>query len=87
MARSTGVVLAIGATTMVNQTVFNGQPVNWRVPIGTGIAAVSLALLERVSEPFAVGIAWIALITTLIAPVGAKRSPVESALDWWNKGG
>ena len=85
MARSTGPILAAGTVTVVNRVVFNTEPVDWRVPIGVGIAAVSLALLERASEPLAVGIAWIALITTLIAPVGATKSPVESALDWWNQ--
>jgi len=85
MARSTGPILAAGTVTIVNRVVFNTEPVDWRVPIGVGIAAVSLALIERVSEPLAVGVAWIALITTLIAPVGATKSPVESALDWWNQ--
>lgn len=84
MARSTGPILAAGTVTVTNRVVFNTQPIDWRVPIGVGIAAVSLALIERVSEPLAVGVAWIALVTALIAPVGARKSPVESALDWWN---
>jgi hypothetical protein len=86
MADSTGPILAVGAITMVNQSVLNGRPVNWRIPIGTGVAAVALALTERLSRNFAVGIAYIALITILFARVDPTiPSPAESALRWWNQ--
>jgi hypothetical protein len=86
MARSTGPVLAIGGITMANQVVFQNQPVNWRVPIATGITAGMLALLERLNEGLAVGLAWLALITLLVTRIDPKtKSPMESLLEWWNK--
>lgn len=86
MARSTGPVLAIGAITLTNEVVFQNQPINWRVPIATGITAGMLALLERANEGLAVGIAWLALVTLLFARIDPKtKSPTESLLEWWNK--
>lgn len=88
MARSTGPILAAGAITLGNQTIFNKQPINWRIPIATGITAGSLALIERLSPGFAVGIAWIALVTVLIARVIPNQpTPVENALKWYEQGG
>ena len=88
MARSTGPVLAIGAITLGNEVILHNQPINWRVPIATGIAAGLLALLERPAEGIAVGIAWLGLLTLLVARVDPKTpSPAESLLAWWNKGG
>lgn len=69
MARSTGIILTAGAITfgLGNEWIHN-KP-NWKVPIATLGAAVIFAGLEKVSEPAAVGIAVIALITTLIGGV------------------
>ena len=87
MARSTGPVLAIGAITLGNEAILHNQPINWRVPIATGIAAGLLALLEHASEDIAVGIAWLGLLTLLVARVDPKTpSPAESLLAWWNQG-
>jgi hypothetical protein len=87
MARSTGIVLAVGAITMGNSVIVNEQEINWRVPIATGIAAGMLALVEKVSEPLAVGIAYIALITVLFVRVQPNvPAPVESFNNWWNQG-
>jgi hypothetical protein len=91
MARSTGPLLAVGAITVANQTVFNKQPINWRIPIATGIVALSLSLVEhtgKAGETFAVGLAWLALVTVLLTRTDPKTpSPVETALKWWNSGG
>lgn len=87
MARSTGPILAAGMITLGNQTVFNKQPINWRIPIATGISAGTLALVERISPGFAVGIAWIALVTVLTARVIPNQpTPVENALKWYEGG-
>lgn len=81
MARSTGPMLAVGAVTMFNETVVNGEPIDWRIPVATGIAAVGLALVERLSEQLAVGVAYIALATILLARVKpGVPSPTESLL-------
>lgn len=87
MARTTGIVLAVGAITMGNAVIVNDQPINWRVPIATGIAAGMFTLIEKLSEPLAVGIAYIALVTVLFVRVQpGVPAPVESFNTWWNQG-
>lgn len=84
MARSTGPILAMGGITIANQTLLNGQPLDWRVVIATGGAAMVFALVEKASPELAVGLAYIGLVTILLARVDPKvPSPAESALKWW----
>lgn len=81
--RSTGPILAAGAITMANRVVFGAQPVDWRVPIATGLAAGAFALAEHGWQEGAVAVAWLALFTTIILPTGGLPSPAENALVWW----
>lgn len=88
MSQTTGVVLATGAVTVVNQTVFHDQPMDWRVPVATCLAAVGFNLAERVWPKGVQILAWTGLMTVLLTRTQAGvPSPVESALDWWNKTG
>jgi hypothetical protein len=76
-------MLAVGAITIANQSLLakDQQPIDWRIPIGTAIAAGGLALLERVSEPLAVGLAWVALVTVLFVKLDSKTdAPAENIL-------
>jgi hypothetical protein len=41
---------------------------------------MALAGLEHLSEPLAVGIAWISLITVLFARLGKAPAPIENAV-------
>ena len=86
MAQSTGPILAVGAITLANQVVFNGQPVNWRIPIATGIAAIAFSGAETLIGPaIPRGIALVALVAVVFTRTNPKiKSPAESALDWWN---
>jgi hypothetical protein len=78
-------MLLIGAITVGNAVVVHDQPMDWAVPVATGLAAGALALLERVNEPAAVGLAWLALVTMLIARVRPDvPSPAESILAFIN---
>lgn len=87
MAASTGPVLAIGAITVANRTVFNEEPMDWRIPIATAIAAGLFSLLERVIGTGAVALAWLALAAVVLTRVDpAVPSPAESALLWFEKG-
>lgn len=92
MAASTGPVLAAGAITAANELLFapahaaakgkGGQPLrdfNWRLIPATAAAALALAGLERVSPTFAVGLAWLALATALVLPLGNAPSPLANA--------
>lgn len=82
MAQSTGIVLAMGGIVLANTVLVHNQPLNFKVPLAIGLAAVGFAALERISPDFAVGLAWIALVTALIAPIGAPVSPLESILKY-----
>lgn len=85
MAASTGPVLAIGAITVANRTVFNDQPIDWKVPIGTALAAVLFAGAERAVGRGAVYMAYLALVTIVFARVDPKvPAPAETALRWFN---
>lgn len=84
MAESTGPILAIGAITVANRTVFNDEPVDWKVPIGTALAAVLFAGAERAVGRGAVYIAYLGLVTIVFARVDPKvPAPAETALKWF----
>ena len=88
MSQTTGVILATGAVTVANQTVFHDQPMDWRVPVATGLAAIGFSLAERVWPKGAQILAWTGFMTVLLTRTQASvPSPVESALSWWDKGG
>jgi hypothetical protein len=69
MARSTGPIIAAGGITAIDRVISgkNNSPEEFiRIAVATGIAAVILAAGERVSQPLAVGIAWIAVVTVIL---------------------
>lgn len=79
MAHSTGPALAIGGVTLFNQVILNGQAFNWRIPIATGFVALALAGVEHLSEPLAVGLAWVGLVAVLFTRVNPNvPAPAES---------
>lgn len=88
MSKTTGPVLAIGAVTVVNQSVFHNQPMDWRVPIATGLAAIGFNLAEKAWPQGAEILAWTALLTVLLTRTNPKvPSPTESAVAWFNQSG
>lgn len=85
MARSTGPVLVIGAITAANEVVFapaagSGKVnFNWRlIPAVAGLG-LGLAALERIAPEFAVGLAWLGVVTVLVVPVGNAPTPLANA--------
>lgn len=88
MAASTGPVLAIGAITVTNRTVFNGMSMDWRIPIATGLASLVFAGAETIVGPaIPRGAALVALVAVCLTRIDpAVPSPAESAINWWNKG-
>ena len=87
MAASTGVILAIGAITLANTSVFESQPVDMRVVAATGLAAITFALAEQAIPPtLVVGVAYIGLAAVTLTRVNtAKKSPAENLLAFWEK--
>ncbi len=84
MARSTGIVLAVGGITAANEVLFAplaGRKVsfNWRIVPATAGLALGLAALERIAPEFAVGLAWLSLVTVLLVPFGNAPTPLENA--------
>lgn len=85
MADSTGIVLAVGGITAANELLFaplTGSKVsfNWRIVPATAGLALALAGLERLSHPFAVGLAWLSLAAVLSVPFGNAPTPLQNAL-------
>lgn len=88
MARSTGIVLAVGAISFANELAFapiaSGGDIHvdlgaaWRIPIATLVAAALLGGLEQVSPKLAVGLGYISLVTVLLARIGGQPAPVEN---------
>ena len=86
MAKSTGIALAVGGTTLVNQWVLKpmaqGGNIDltkgWRIIPATAVFILALYGMEQVSPAFAKGIGCIALTTVLLAPVAGEPSPLEN---------
>lgn len=85
MSGTTGPVLATGALTIVNSTIFHDEPMDWRIPIATGLATVGFSLAERVWPKGVTILAWTAFLTVLLARTDPNTpSPIESAVTWFN---
>jgi hypothetical protein len=91
MTRSTGPILAAGALTWANQTIF-GAETNTAVPdtvildntvrIGVATALLSGIMygIEKVSPNVAVALSYTALVTTLLVRLNGKPTPLERLL-------
>lgn len=87
MAQTTGPVLAMGAITLANRSIFNNQPVDWKIPIATGLLAGMMALMEKAAPTLATGLVYIGLFTVTLTRVEKDvPSPAESMLTWWSAG-
>lgn len=86
MAQTTGPVLLMGGITLANQSLFHDKPIEWRIPIATGLAAGFFALGEKVFPKAVPMLAWVALAGVLLSRTDpAIPSPAESFVDWWQK--
>lgn len=83
MAKSTGIVLAVGGITVANEVIFApvlGEKVafNWKVIPAVAGLGLALAGLERAAPQFAVGLAWLSLVTVLVVPFGNAPTPLTN---------
>lgn len=77
MAGPIGPMLAVTGISFGNQWLGNGD-LDLRILVGGAVATGGLALLGRISDELATGIAWIAFITLMFTRIGGKPSPVEN---------
>lgn len=91
MARTLGPILAIGGLALardvldeVNSGGATGlKQTNWRIVVGTGIAAMFFALAEKAWPEGAIALAWTALVASLFARLDpAKPSHIEVIQEW-----
>jgi hypothetical protein len=77
MAASTGIVLAATGIAAGNDW-YQSNQIPWKI----GVAGLALSLFmsgaEKISEPLAVGLSSIMLVTVLITPIGGKNSPLQT---------
>lgn len=82
MAKSTAPILIIGGVTITSRWLelmeLNGPSFAstffttvefWKPAVATGLTVGAFALLEKVNQPLFVGVAWVALVTTLLVPI------------------
>lgn len=70
-------MLAVTGISFGNQWLGNGD-LDLKILVAGVIATGGLALLSKLSDALASGIAWIALITLLFTRIGGKPSPVDN---------
>lgn len=88
MSQSTGLVLAVGGITAANEVLFaplagSGTPwknFNWRIIPATGILALALAGVDKISPQLGTGIAAIALVTVIFTRFGNAPAPAENVV-------
>lgn len=89
MASAAGLVLAAGGIALANEVVFVPleskkpldltQNINWRIIPATAILAIVLTGMEKISQPFGVGLAGLSLLAVLVIPIGNAPTPLENA--------
>lgn len=85
MAKSIGPILAVGAITLGNETILNNKPVDWRIPVATGIAASVFALVEKPFPKASVALAYVSLVTVLFTRINPTTpAPAESLAKFIN---
>lgn len=83
MSESTGPILAVGGITIANKTLLNGQPMDWKIVIATGLTAGMFALGDKAWPELSKGLAYLALISVLFVRLDKNTpAPVESLAKW-----
>lgn len=77
MAGSTAPMLAVTGISFANQWLGNNN-LDLKILVGGAVATGGLALMSKVSDSFATGIAWVAFITLMFTRLGGKPSPVDN---------
>lgn len=85
MATAAGIIILAGSISLANEALTApyekgatdvAKYINWRIVPATAIAAVLFAGLESANAALAKGLASVALVTSLIHPIGNGPSPL-----------
>lgn len=76
-AGSTGPMLAVTSISFGNEWLGNGH-LDLKILVAGAVATGGLALMSKVSDPLATGVAWIAFITLMFTRLGGRPSPVDN---------
>ena len=84
MGPAADIILLTGTITAANDVLFaplagTSASFSWRLVPATGIAALLVEGLSKLSPQLAFGVAVTALITSLFVPLGKAGSPVQNA--------
>lgn len=87
MSRTAAPVLGIAAATLFRDSVIGDK--KWveelKVVAAAGIALVLFTGFEKVNSRAAVGMAYLALLTAVVVPLGGKPSFAESVTSWYGQ--
>jgi len=67
----------------------HGNPltnINWRLIPATGIMALALGGLEKMTPGFAVGLGGLVLLSVLILPMGKASTPIDNLVSVFIEG-
>lgn len=88
MAQSTGPLLVAGAVTWANQSIFeNGVDAEKafenavRIGVATGLLASAFFAFEKISPDIALGLAYTALVTSLVVRFNNRPTPLERLME------
>lgn len=89
MSATAGPVLGIAGITVFRDVVIGNKSLTdmFKVLAAAGIGVVAFAGFEKVNRQAAVGVAYLALVTTIVVPMGGRPSFAEQLTGWWSAKG
>ena len=89
MSATAAPILGIAGITVFRDVVIGNKQLTdtFRVIAAAGIGVVVFAGFEKVNRQAAVGIAYLALLTSVVVPYGGRPSFAEQVMGWWGKAG
>jgi hypothetical protein len=85
MAASTAPILAATAITVINHSVFNAHPLDWKVPLAGALAAAAFAGGEAALGRPVVLLSYLVVVGTLIATHPNSDPSFLDNLTKWSK--
>ena len=89
MSATAAPVLGIAGITVFRDVVIGDKSLTdmFKVIAAAGIGVVVFAGMEKVNRQAAVGVAYLALVTAVVVPMGGRPSFAEQVTGWWGSKG